>query len=85
MFEFVACATDEPGSFLSPYPLFVSIFIVFVTVLLNIESKVDGDYRNLTRSPEDFVNAYAKLYPTLGADVMDRITHQSFDVSFLSY
>lgn len=25
-------------------------------ILFNIESKVDGDFRNLTRSPEDFVN-----------------------------
>lgn len=25
-------------------------------ILFNIESKVDGDFRNLTRGPEDFVN-----------------------------
>jgi hypothetical protein len=61
MFDFVACATDDP-------------------VLFNIESKVDGDFRNRTRSPEDFVGAMAEVFVSRGPDVLDRITHQSFDV-----
>ncbi|KAL8276519.1 hypothetical protein RQP46_011067 [Phenoliferia psychrophenolica] len=48
-------------------------------VLFNIESKVDGDYRNFTRSPEDFVDAMAAVFKPMGAAMMDRITHQSFD------
>jgi hypothetical protein len=50
-------------------------------VLFNIESKVDGDFRNLTRSPEDFVAAMGAIFVAQGEDVVDRITHQSFDVS----
>ncbi|CED84305.1 plc-like phosphodiesterase [Phaffia rhodozyma] len=46
-------------------------------VLYNIESKVDGDFRNLTRAPEDFVAAYETLYKKW--NLIDRITHQSFD------
>ncbi len=52
-------------------------------VLFNIESKVDGDFRNLTRSPEDFVAAMAKVFLAQGPSVVDRITHQSFDVGSL--
>ncbi|KAL7414954.1 PLC-like phosphodiesterase [Mrakia frigida] len=48
-------------------------------VLFNIESKVDGDFHNLTRSPEDFAEAMAKTYTALGPEMVDRITHQSFD------
>ncbi|KAK1923970.1 hypothetical protein DB88DRAFT_510350 [Papiliotrema laurentii] len=48
-------------------------------VLFNIESKVDGDFRNLTRSPEDFVAAMGAIFVAQGEDVVDRITHQSFD------
>jgi hypothetical protein len=50
-------------------------------VLFNIESKVDGDYHNRTRSPEDFVAAMGAIFVAQGEDVLDRITHQSFDVS----
>jgi hypothetical protein len=49
-------------------------------VLFNIESKVDGDFRNLTRGPEDFVKAMAGEFFSRGADFVDRVTHQSFDV-----
>ncbi|ODN76586.1 hypothetical protein L202_05245 [Cryptococcus amylolentus CBS 6039] len=48
-------------------------------VLFNIESKVDGDYHNLTRGPEDFVDAMGTIFYAQGEDVVDRITHQSFD------
>lgn len=48
-------------------------------VLFNIESKINGDHHNETRSPEDFVAAYAALFEPRGAEFMDRITHQSFD------
>lgn len=51
-------------------------------VLFNIESKVDGDFRNCTRSPEDFVAAMTEVFFSRGSDVVDRITHQSFDVGF---
>jgi len=50
-------------------------------VLFNIESKVDGDFRNLTRTPEEFVAAMGKIFVAQGEAVVDRITHQSFDVS----
>ena len=49
-------------------------------VLFNIESKVDGDFHNLTRSPEDFVAAMGAVFMAQGEQVVDRITHQSFDV-----
>jgi hypothetical protein len=49
-------------------------------VLFKIESKVDGDFRNLTRGPEDFVKAMGKIFTAQGRDVVKRITHQSFDV-----
>ncbi|WVO17783.1 hypothetical protein L204_105481 [Cryptococcus depauperatus] len=48
-------------------------------ILFNIESKIDGDFHNLTRGPEDFVDAMGKIFMAQGADVVDRITHQSFD------
>lgn len=64
MFEFVACATDEP-------------------ILFNIESKVDADFANLTRSPEDFVRLMGEVFEAQGPAILDRITHQSFDVSGL--
>lgn len=48
-------------------------------VLFNIESKINPEQRNLTRSPEDFVAAMGKIFVAQGADVVDRITHQSFD------
>ncbi|KAI5452417.1 hypothetical protein NCC49_000580 [Naganishia albida] len=48
-------------------------------ILFNIESKVDGDFRNLTRAPEDFAYAMVNLYKSLGPAIIDRITHQSFD------
>ncbi|KAJ9099946.1 hypothetical protein QFC21_003953 [Naganishia friedmannii] len=45
-------------------------------ILFNIESKVDGDFRNLTRGPDDFVEAMVTLYKSLGPSIIDRITHQ---------
>ncbi|KAK4698697.1 glycerophosphoryl diester phosphodiesterase, partial [Phenoliferia sp. Uapishka_3] len=48
-------------------------------VLFNIESKVDGDFHNLTRSPEDFMEALTAVYKPMGCAMLDRITHQSFD------
>lgn len=50
-------------------------------VLFNIESKINPDVTNQTRSPADFVAAMGKVFVGRGADVVDRITHQSFDVS----
>jgi hypothetical protein len=50
-------------------------------VLFNIESKVEGDNRNFTRPPEDFVPAMGKVFAAGGPERLDRITHQSFDVS----
>ncbi|KAI9639087.1 Glycerophosphoryl diester phosphodiesterase [Dioszegia hungarica] len=48
-------------------------------VLFNIESKINPDVTNQTRSPADFVAAMGKVFVGRGADVVDRITHQSFD------
>lgn len=52
----------------SPVFLLLTLFLFDIVrsfegaVLFNIESKVDGDYQNLTRSPEDFANA-VRLVP----------------------
>jgi len=37
--------------------------------------------RNQTRSAAEFVDAMAKIFVARGEDVIERITHQSFDVS----
>lgn len=50
-------------------------------VLFNIESKINPDVTNQTRSPADFVEAMGKVFVKQGEAVLDRITHQSFDVS----
>ncbi|WWD09248.1 hypothetical protein V865_007370 [Kwoniella europaea PYCC6329] len=50
-------------------------------VLFNIETKVDGDYHNLTRSAEDFVKAIGDIYAQY--NIWDRVTHQSFEWSAL--
>jgi len=49
-------------------------------VLFNIESKVNPVMRNQTRSAAEFVAAMAKVFLGRGGDVIERITHQSFDV-----
>ncbi|RSH89083.1 hypothetical protein EHS25_002749 [Saitozyma podzolica] len=70
-----------PGTRLSTLPELFD-FVSCATdepVLFNIESKVDGDFRNLTRGPEDFVKAMAGEFFSRGADFVDRVTHQSFD------
>jgi len=54
-------------------------------VLFNIESKVNPVERNQTRSAGEFVSAMAKVFMGRGADVVERITHQSFDVRPCSY
>ncbi|WWC58437.1 uncharacterized protein I303_100977 [Kwoniella dejecticola CBS 10117] len=46
-------------------------------VLFNIETKIDSDYRNLTRSTEDFVAAIGEVYGQY--NIWDRVTHQSFE------
>ncbi|CAE7137047.1 unnamed protein product [Rhizoctonia solani] len=46
-------------------------------VELNIESKVDAQFPNLTRSPEDFANAQYKLFKS--SKYYSKITYQSFD------
>ncbi|KAG8689824.1 hypothetical protein FRC11_000339 [Ceratobasidium sp. 423] len=46
-------------------------------VELNIESKVDARFPNLTRSPEDFANAQYKLFKS--SKYYSKITYQSFD------
>ncbi|WWC86085.1 uncharacterized protein L201_000956 [Kwoniella dendrophila CBS 6074] len=46
-------------------------------VLFNIETKVDGDYHNLTRSASDFVKAIGDVYGKY--NIWDRVTHQSFE------
>ncbi|GAA6031318.1 hypothetical protein JCM8097_005600 [Rhodosporidiobolus ruineniae] len=48
-------------------------------VLFNIESKVDGDFHNLTRSPEDFNDVFLSILEKRGPELIDRVTHQSFD------
>ncbi|GAA6014165.1 hypothetical protein JCM10207_006119 [Rhodosporidiobolus poonsookiae] len=48
-------------------------------VLFNIESKVDGDFRNYTRAPEDFNDVFLSILEKRGAEFIDRVTHQSFD------
>ncbi|ORY78424.1 PLC-like phosphodiesterase [Leucosporidium creatinivorum] len=48
-------------------------------VLFNIESKINGDHHNETRSPEDFVAAFKAILEPRGEGFIDRITHQSFD------
>jgi len=50
-------------------------------VLFNIESKVNPVMMNQTRSAAEFVSAMAKVFVGRGGDVLERITHQSFDVS----
>ncbi|WVW82130.1 hypothetical protein I302_104135 [Kwoniella bestiolae CBS 10118] len=52
-------------------------------VLFNIETKVDGDYHNLTRSAEDFVKAIGNIYGQY--NIWDRVTHQSFEWLALVY
>ena len=69
------------GTKLSTLPELLS-FVSCATsspVLFNIESKVDGDFHNLTRSPSDFATAFTTLFGELGPEMVDRITHQSFD------
>ncbi|KAB5594275.1 Glycerophosphoryl diester phosphodiesterase [Ceratobasidium theobromae] len=46
-------------------------------VELNIESKVDAQFPNLTRPPEDFVDAQYKLFKS--SKYYGKITYQSFD------
>jgi len=53
-------------------------------VLFNIESKVNPVDRNQTRTAAEFVNAMAKIFVARGENVIERITHQSFDVSLFS-
>ncbi|KAK4053666.1 hypothetical protein OIV83_001322 [Microbotryomycetes sp. JL201] len=48
-------------------------------VLFNIETKINGDLRNETRSPEDFVTAFLEVLGERPAELTDRVTHQSFD------
>lgn len=50
-------------------------------VLFNIESKINPDVPDQTRDYHDFVDAMGAVFLARGADVVDRITHQSFDVS----
>lgn len=50
-------------------------------VLFNIESKINPVERNQTRSAADFVAAMGAAFSARGEAFMDRITHQSFDVS----
>lgn len=50
-------------------------------VLFNIESKINPVERNQTRSAAKFVDAMGKIFVGRGEDVVERITHQSFDVS----
>lgn len=52
-------------------------------VLYNIETKVNPEKANATRSPEDFIAIMDKSFAKKDATFMDRITHQSFDVSLL--
>ena len=40
--------------------------------------------RNQTRSAAEFVAAMAKVFVGRGGDVLERITHQSFDVRLCS-
>lgn len=51
-------------------------------VLFNIESKINPEVNNQTRSPQDFVSAMAKVF--VSKNMVDRVTHQSFDVSYQS-
>lgn len=53
-------------------------------VLFNIESKVNPVEKNQTRSAAEFVNAMGEIFVARGGDVIDRITHQSFDVGFFT-
>lgn len=53
-------------------------------VLFNIESKINPDFQNETRSPQDFVDIMGEVFVSRGEDVLKRITHQSFDVSLCS-
>ncbi|KAK4048735.1 hypothetical protein OIO90_005728 [Microbotryomycetes sp. JL221] len=48
-------------------------------VLFNIETKINPDVRNQTRSPPDFVDAFVTVLRERGPDLIDRVTHQSFD------
>lgn len=50
-------------------------------VLFNIESKVNPVERNQTRSAAEFVAAMGAIFTARGEAFVDRITHQSFDVS----
>lgn len=56
-------------------------------MLFNIESKINPVERNQTRSAGEFVAAMAEVFLSRGEDVVERITHQSFDVrlSFLVF
>ena len=49
-------------------------------VLFNIESKINPDFANETRSPQDFVDIMGGVFASRGEAVLARITHQSFDV-----
>lgn len=50
-------------------------------VHFNIESKINPVQRNQTRSAAEFVNAMGAIFAARGEAFVDRITHQSFDVS----
>lgn len=41
--------------------------------------------RNQTRSAAEFVAAMAKVFLGRGGDVVERITHQSFDVRYCHF
>lgn len=41
--------------------------------------QINPEKRNETRSPEDFVAAFTKVLNARGPELIDRVTHQSFD------
>lgn len=85
----VECFADSPRVEVQPGTKLSTLDEVFdfvecatdEPVHFNIESKVNPVQRNETRSAADFVNAMGAIFAARGEAFLDRITHQSFDVS----
>ncbi|GAA5998714.1 uncharacterized protein JCM10292_007180 [Rhodotorula paludigena] len=48
-------------------------------VLFNIESKINPEVEGATKTPAEFMDVFLPILQARGDDVIDRVTHQSFD------
>jgi hypothetical protein len=52
---------------------------------VNVETKVNPEVTNQTRSAEDFVDTFAPVLAARGENFIDRVTHQSFAWRSIAY